>query len=73
VLVAVQRALPAKLAAQVLSAGLEQGRLTIGVAGAVWAARLRYQTGELRAAVGADLQTAVLTVRIRVLVTGAKD
>lgn len=68
VLAAVQRALPAKLAAQVHSAGIDQGRLTIGVAGAVWASRLRYQTSDLRKAVGNDLQAAILTVRIRVLV-----
>jgi hypothetical protein len=69
VLAAVQRALPGKLGAQVVSAGLEQGRLTIGVSGAVWASRLRYQTNELRKAVGEDLRAPILTVRIRVVVS----
>ena len=32
----------------VVSAGLEQGRLTIGVVGAVWASRLRYSTEIIR-------------------------
>jgi hypothetical protein len=68
VLAAVQRALPAKLAARVRSAGIDQGRLTIGVSGAVWASRLRYQTSELRKVVGDELKAAILTVRIRVLV-----
>jgi len=68
VLAAVQRALPAKLATHVISAGIEQGRLTIGVSGAVWASRLRYQTGELRKTVGDELQAPILTVRIRVVV-----
>jgi hypothetical protein len=38
----VRAALPARLAQAVVSAGIEQGRLTIGVSGAVWASRLRY-------------------------------
>ncbi len=38
----VRAALPARLAQSVVSAGLEEGRLTIGVVGAVWASRLRY-------------------------------
>src|SRR5208282_5065283 len=38
----VRGALPAKLAPHVCSAGLENGRLTLGVTGAVWASRLRY-------------------------------
>ena len=44
----VRAALPARLAQAVVSAGLEQGRLTIGVVGAVWASRLRYVTDALR-------------------------
>jgi|GEM_PF-540921 len=71
VLAAVQRALPAKLGTHVISAGIEQGRLTIGVSGAVWASRLRYQTSELRKTVGGDLQAPILAVRIRVIVPQA--
>src|SRR3979490_1013846 len=37
----VRAALPAKLALAVVSAGVDQGRLTIGVLGGVWASRLR--------------------------------
>jgi hypothetical protein len=66
-LAAVQSALPAKLAAQVLSAGVEQGRLTIGVASAVWASRLRYWSAALRKGVSETLPATILTVRIRVL------
>jgi len=67
VLDVVQRNLPARLAASVASAGLDQGRLTLGVRGGAWASRLRYQTSGLRAAVGAALGTEVISVRIRVL------
>ena len=62
----VRAALPAKLAEAVVSAGLEQGRLTIGVVGAVWASRLRYMTESVRKKVGGP-GTAVLSVRIRVV------
>jgi len=67
VLTAVQQALPEKLASQVVSAGLEQGRLTLGVTGAVWASRLRYVTGALRKDVGAALAADIVGVRIRIV------
>jgi hypothetical protein len=67
VLAVVRASLPAKLAARVASAGLENGRLTLGVTGAVWASRLRYMTGALRSEVGAALGTEIVSVRIRVL------
>jgi hypothetical protein len=67
VLDVVRASLPAKLAARVASAGLENGRLTLGVTGAVWASRLRYMTGALRSEVGAALGTEIISVRIRVL------
>lgn len=60
------RALPPKLAETVVSAGLEHGRLTIGVAGAPWASRLRYLADTLRLQVGASMGVAVQSVRIRV-------
>ena len=63
----VRAALPPRLAAAVVSAGLEQGRLTIGVAGAVWASRLRYSSDALRKRVGASMGVEILTVRIRVI------
>jgi hypothetical protein len=67
VLEAVRACLPVKLAPRVASAGLEKGRLTLGVTGAAWASRLRYLTGELQTEVGAALGTEIASVRIRVL------
>ena len=67
VLEQVRAALPARLAEAVTSAGLEQGRLTIGVLGAVWASRLRYSSDVLRKRVGASMGVDILTVRIRVI------
>ncbi len=63
----VRAALPARLAQAVASAGIEQGRLTIGVVGAVWASRLRYSSDALRKRVGASMGVEILTVRIRVI------
>jgi hypothetical protein len=63
----VRARLPAKLAPRVASAGVENGRLTLGVTGAVWASRLRYMTGTLRSGVSAELGMEIVSVRIRVL------
>jgi hypothetical protein len=63
----VRAALPAKLAPAVVSAGIDQGRLTIGVVGAVWASRLRYLTEPVRKRVAASTGIAILSVRIRVV------
>src|ERR1700679_4016226 len=63
----VRAALPARLAESVVSAGLEEGRLTIGVVGAVWASRLRYLTESIRKQVGNSMGIAVLTVKVRVV------
>ena len=63
----VRAALPARLAQAVASAGIEQGRLTIGVGGAVWASRLRYFTDIVRKRVSDSLGTEIRSVRIRVL------
>ncbi len=60
-------ALPEKLAEAVVSAGIEQGRLTIGVAGAPWAARLRYVTETLRMRVAGSMKVDIQTVRIKVV------
>ena len=49
------------------SAGLDGGRLTIGVVGAVWASRLRYSSDAIRKRVAKSLGKEVLTVRIRVV------
>jgi hypothetical protein len=60
-------ALPPDLAQTVVSAGIEQGRLTIGVAGASWAARLRYVTETLRMRVSGSMGVEIKSVRIRVV------
>jgi Dna[CI] antecedent, DciA len=67
VLDAVRSSLPPRLATHIASAGLENGRLTVGVTGAVWASRLRYLTGDLRTRVGAALRTEIVSVRVRVV------
>jgi hypothetical protein len=63
----VRAALPARLAQSVVSAGLDEGRLTIGVVGAVWASRLRYSTDTIVKRVAKTVGKDVLTVRIRVV------
>jgi len=70
----VRAALPARLALNVTSAGIDSGRLTIGVVGAVWASRLRYLTESVRKRVGGSLGITILSVRIRVVPpSAAKD
>jgi hypothetical protein len=63
----VRAALPARLAQAVASAGIEQGRLTIGVVGAVWASRLRYLTESVRTRVAASAGISIVSVRVRVV------
>jgi hypothetical protein len=70
VLEQVRAALPARLALAVASAGIDQGRLTIGVVGAVWASRLRYLTESVRKRVTASLGTPVVSVKVRVVPPG---
>ena len=60
-------ALPPELAEVVLSAGIDKGQLTIGVAGAPWAARLRYVTETLRKRVGGSMKTEIESIRIKVV------
>jgi hypothetical protein len=60
-------ALPPTLAQTVVSAGLEKGQLTIGVAGASWAARLRYATDTLRTRVSLSMGVDIQRVRIKVV------
>jgi hypothetical protein len=67
VLAHVHSALPPRLAQSVATAGLEQGRLTLGVAGAVWAMRLRYATEVLRQKVGQSMGVDIQRVRIKVV------
>jgi len=63
----VRAALPPRLAQSVASAGVDSGRLTIGVLGAVWASRLRYSTEILRKRVAKSTGQEILKVRIRVV------
>jgi hypothetical protein len=67
VLEQVRAALPARLALAVASAGIEQGRLTVGVVGAVWASRLRYLTESIRKRVGSSTGLPILSVKVRVV------
>jgi hypothetical protein len=63
----VRAALPSRLAQAVVSAGVEEGRLTIGVAGSVWASRIRYASEATRVTLNEKLGMQLLTVRIRVV------
>src|SRR5580700_3744582 len=67
VLAHVCAALPPNLAKAVASAGVGDGRLTLGVVGAAWASRLRYVTETLRKRVGESLGVEIRSVRIRVV------
>jgi hypothetical protein len=67
VLEQVRAALPPRLAQAVASAGITEGRLTVGVVGAVWASRLRYSTDIIRKRVAKSAGLEVLSVRIRVV------
>ncbi|HTV97231.1 MAG TPA: DciA family protein [Steroidobacteraceae bacterium] len=67
VLARVLEVLPPPLAAAVVSAGIDTRRLTVGVASAAWAARLRYLSEMLRTRVGESLQVDIQTVRIKVV------
>lgn len=70
VLAHVRAALPAELAGPVLTAGIENGRLTVGVSGGAWAARLRYRTEVLRKCVAGTLGREIHSVRIKVVQPG---
>jgi hypothetical protein len=69
-LVHVRAALAPRLAESVATAGIEGGRLTIGVVSAVWASRLRYVTDSLRKQVRASSGLEIQRVRIRVVPPG---
>lgn len=66
-------ALPTTLARTVVTAGIQDGKLTIGVAGAAWAARLRYVTESLRTQVAASLGADISSVRIKVIPPRARE
>ncbi len=63
----VRASLPSRLAQAVVSAGVEEGRLTIGVVGSVWASRIRYFSEATRLSLSEKLGTQLLVVRVRVV------
>ena len=67
VLEQVRTALPSRLAQAIASAGIEDGRLTIGVVGAVWASRLRYSVEVIRKKVTKSSKIEIVAVKIRVV------
>ncbi len=67
VLEEVRAALPGRLAHAVISAGVEEGRLTLGVVGSVWASRIRYFAESTRAALSERLGVELTKVMIRVV------
>jgi hypothetical protein len=70
ILLQVRAALTPKLAESVSSAGIEAGRLTIGVVSAAWASRLRYSAEALRKRVTESSGAEIHRVRIRVVPPG---
>jgi hypothetical protein len=67
VLAQVLAVLPAEFAKSIATAGIEDGRLTLGVDGAAWASRLRYVTDLLRSKVGESMGVEIRSVRIKVV------
>jgi Dna[CI] antecedent, DciA len=65
----VRALLPSRLAQAVVSAGVEEGRLTIGVVGSVWASRIRYFSEATRLTLSEKLGRRLLVVRVRVVPT----
>jgi hypothetical protein len=65
----VRAALPPELKGTVVTAGIEEGRLIVGVSGGVWATRLRYGTKALRERVAGTLGQEIHSVRIKVVQT----
>ena len=73
ILDSVLAALPEELAANVASAGIDHGELTIGAASAAWATRLRYVTDTLRERVGGALGVEISSIRIKVYKVGTRS
>jgi hypothetical protein len=63
----VRTALPDRLAQAVVSAGVDGGRLTIGVVSSVWASRIRYCPEASRTSLSEKLGMVLSGVRIRVV------
>jgi hypothetical protein len=60
-------ALPAELAGAVVSAGMQGGKLVVGVSSGAFATRLRYATDALRQNLGSSLGATIESVRIKVV------
>jgi hypothetical protein len=67
VLAHVRAALPTEIEGSVLTAGIEEGRLTVGVSAGAWASRLRYRSQALRERVAETLGREIHSVRIKVV------
>ena len=63
----VRSALPPRLAESLVSAGLEGDCLTLGVAGSVWASRLRYLPAITRQHLSRDLGVEIAHLKVRVV------
>jgi hypothetical protein len=67
VLERVRAALPTRLAESLVSAGLEGDCLTLGVAGSVWASRIRYLPATTRQHLSRDLGVEIAHLKVRVV------
>jgi hypothetical protein len=63
----VRAALPPELGASVITAGIEEGRLIVGVSAGAWASRLRYRAQALREYVAGALGREIHSIRIKVV------
>jgi predicted nucleic acid-binding Zn ribbon protein len=57
----------------VVTAGIEEGRLTVGVSAGAWATRLRYRAKALREHLAVTLGQEIHSVRIRVVQSPPAD
>jgi len=73
VLAHVRAALPPELEGTVITAGIEEGRLVVGVSGGAWASRLRYRSQALRERVADALGREIHSVRIKVVQAPSVD
>jgi hypothetical protein len=66
-LLRVRSCLPPRLIDHVISAGLQDGCLTLGTQSAAWSSRLRYVKNDLQTQLHRDHGLAITSVRIRVM------
>jgi len=66
-LIKVRSSLPARLIDHVVSAGLQDGCLTLGTISPAWAARLRYVKSNLQVQLNTDHALGVSAVKIKVV------